>query len=211
VKVPLRKHLAGVEAFARDFATRVQLPLDRVSDLALAGAWHDAGKADPRFQVMLHGGSRFLADVAEEPLAKSSTPANDRVARQAAWRASGYPRGARHELASVALMLTSKRIRESAKDLDLVLHLVASHHGWCRPLAPVVEDPSPVDVPFEKEGEQLRVSSVTHLERLDSGVSERFWTLVRRYGWFGLAWMEAILRLADHRRSEAEQMEEADE
>jgi CRISPR-associated endonuclease/helicase Cas3 len=205
VNVRLRTHLAGVEELARDFATRAQLPADRVADLALAGAWHDAGKVDPRFQVMLHGGSRFLAEVAEEPLAKSSMPANDRIARQAAQRASGYPRGARHELASVALMLASRRIREGAKDLDLVLHLVASHHGWCRPLAPVVAEPSPVEMAFEKDGERLVVSSATQLERLDSGVSERFWALVRRYGWFGLAWMEAILRLADHRRSELEQ------
>lgn len=205
VEVPLRTHLAGVEQLARDFAQRAQLPADRVTDLAVAGAWHDAGKMDPRFQVMLHGGSRFLAEVAEEPLAKSAMPANDRIARQAAQRASGYPRGARHELASVALMMAGRKLQEGAKDFDLVLHLVASHHGWCRPLAPVVVDPSPVEVAFEKEGEQLAVSSATHLERLDSGVSERFWLLVRRYGWFGLAWMEAILRLADHRRSEIEQ------
>jgi CRISPR-associated endonuclease/helicase Cas3 len=90
-------------------------------------------------------------------------------------------------------------------DVDLVLHLVCSHHGWCRPLAPVVFDRTPVDVEFEGGTARLRARSDHGLERLDSGIGDRFFRLVRRYGWFGLAWLEAIVRLADHRRSEWEQ------
>jgi CRISPR-associated endonuclease/helicase Cas3 len=204
VDVTLSRHLAGVRDFARGFARALALDTDLGADVELAGWLHDLGKADPRFQLMLHGGDPVAEAVADELLAKSKVALRSRAARERLQNTTRYPRGARHELMSVALIEHSEAIRARAKDWELVLHLVASHHGYCRPFAPPVLDPDPRDVTVELDGVRLEASSDHRLIRVDSLVAERFWVLVERYGFWGLAWLEAIVRLADHRESEKE-------
>ncbi len=211
VEVTLTDHMVGVEKWAARFARQCGLPDSVAADVALAARWHDAGKADLRFQRMLRGTTAFRAHRDAPPLAKSGIVLDDVAARKRAREHSGYPRGGRHELASVALLEAHGALLDQAADRDLLLHLVASHHGWCRPFAPCVSDREPVELALDIEGELVRVSSDHRLDRLDSGVPDRFWRLTERYGWFGLAWLETLLRLADHRRSKEEQRDEGSE
>lgn len=205
IVVPLTKHLAGVADFARAFAHACALPELLVSDIALAASLHDLGKADPRFQSMLRGGAPSCATGSLDGLLAKSNGAQDRHARDRARQRSGYPEGGRHELLSLKLAESSAEVKARANDHDLVLHLIASHHGRCRPFAPVVADAQGCELAIENGTHTYRHGGPTAAERIDSGVSERFWRLVRKYGWWGLAYLEAIHMLADHRRSEFEE------
>lgn len=205
-KVPLAKHLADAADFARAYAGGCGLPESLVSDIALAASLHDLGKADPRFQSMLRGGAPIFPSESLAGLLAKSNGAQDRRARDRARRRSGYPEGGRHELLSLRLAESSPEVAAQANDIDLVLHLIASHHGRCRPFAPVVEDPRGCELVLEDGTHTWRHAGPTATECISSGVSERFWRLVRKYGWWGLAYFEAIHILADHRCSEHEEV-----
>ncbi len=201
VEVTLEDHSATVRRTAARLADLCLPPAMRPA-VELAATWHDAGKLDERFQLLLHQGDEVAAAAALAPLAKSAVIPASPVRRRAIREASGLPREFRHEMLSVQLAERFATLPEDDRLAELVLHLIASHHGHARPFTPVAPDPSPPAVSGVLSGREIVLEANTRVaavppHRLDSGVSDRFWRLVRRYGWWGLAYLEAILRLAD--------------
>jgi CRISPR-associated endonuclease/helicase Cas3 len=200
-EVTLDDHTASVRRAAVKLAQRCLPPALRLP-VVEAAAWHDAGKLDRRFQVMLHQGDEVAEASAPAPLAKSAVIPASPARRRAIREASGLPENFRHELLSEQLARRFAPLPGDGQLADLLLHLVASHHGHARPLAPVSADPSPPPVLARFGGVDVRLEASSRVaepppHRLDSGLAERFWRLTRRYGWWGLAYLEAIVRLSD--------------
>ena len=204
----LQQHSGDVERQAADFAKTAGLPAERIADLKLAGFLHDAGKADPRFQAWLHYGDPLGPDLDEENvLAKSGRPLPP-VARAA----SGLPDKWRHEALSVRLAPCVARFNE-AQDPELVLWLIGTHHGYGRPFFPHCDAadgklPVAIGLPSKLPPEPGPQSLAYDLDGLDWPAL--FVRLKARYGVWELARMEAVLRLADHRASEARARENAE-
>lgn len=205
-RILLADHSKGVEHFAGSFAERAGLPSEIVEDIALAGYLHDAGKAHPEFKRLLYGGDE-LATLAGPDLAKSARLPESPAAWKEAQRQANLPQRARHEVASICFAEAHPALM-NANDRDLVLWLIGTHHGYGRPFfdPPEREWPRKGET-FESDlGDGLIVAkparSLAELTGVWLELADR---LARHYGAWGLARLEAILRLADHRRSEAEQ------
>lgn len=202
--ISLKDHTQHV----RDEAIRTvrALPFEELEQVyCQAAEWHDLGKADERFQAMLRRTDRtdawLLTGLDTALLAKSDGLPQTPQQRQQARERAGLPEGFRHEMLSVQIVEQTGIKNQASDHLDLILHLIASHHGCARPFAPVVID---------EEHPEVTVNDVTLTSpqrkgcpphRIDSGIAERFWDLTRRYGWWGLAYLEAVLRLADQQAS----------
>jgi CRISPR-associated endonuclease/helicase Cas3 len=202
----LEEHTAGVASRVREFARGCGLDDRLVLVLERAAQLHDLGKADHRFQAMLYGDE--VAAAAGGILAKSGMDREDQRAFREAWRLSRLPKGFRHEFVSVALIRGHQEalLRDLAvKERELVEYLVGTHHGRGRAFAPVVSERDPEPVALEWEGTRLSTSPDHRLWRLGSGWTDLFWRLVRRYGYWGLAYLEAVLVLADQARSRDEE------
>lgn len=134
---------------------------------------HDAGKAEPRMQSLLHGSP---LKAAEGPvLAKSAQRTRDQ--QLAAWRASAVPKGFRHEFASLDF--------ETPAD-GLVKHLTATHHGFGRPWLPACQDTFAAGASY--------ATLASHW--LNDWAAQ-----LQTHGPWGLARMEWLLRAADARAS----------
>ena len=186
----LREHLGSVGETAHQIASRIGLPAEVVSAMGRAGAYHDIGKADARFQRWLdpHGQYREL-------LAKSGD-----AVTEGARSAAGWPRGGRHEAISGKLL---QRFLDEAPGAwaatDLILHLVLSHHGYGRPLVPPASSPDTPLVVASVEGTTVRTPG--DLTSIDWEQPRRFRELCRGFGYWGLALLETVVRQSDHAAS----------
>lgn len=165
----LDEHQAWAEERARSLAQALGLDGELADALAVAACLHDEGKRALRWQ-------RAFRAPKDGVYAKTEGPIDYRLL-------DGY----RHELGSLLRIENDERIRKlSEEHRDLVLHLIAAHHGFARPVIGTngCED-SPPSV----------------LEEKAAAIALRFARLQARWGPWELAWWEALLRAADQQAS----------
>lgn len=197
----LDAHAKAVAERAADFVARSGLPGPVAAAVVLAARAHDHGKGDPRFQTFFRGGvPAFLG----APIAKSVFGTADVQAGRAARAAAGLPGGLRHEIASVAMLADAVAAGGIADmpdevDLELALHLVATHHGLGRPVPALPSASGSAPREFAVRAAGIAGSACGDaLEGWEDGAwLRRFLAVVDRYGPWGSAYLEALLMLAD--------------
>ncbi len=178
--VLLADHQRAVAERARRFATDLRLSPELVMALEEAGLHHDDGKTDATFQSVLAGGDPALRHLV---LAKSGDPSAQQTQRRrggSAWR---------HEQLSA---VHAWRALQASPQRDLVVRLVGTSHGRGRPFFPsgstsLLGGRYPGDVAADADA----------LFQTGAGWAEVLNDTDRRYGAWGTAFLEAVLRAAD--------------
>ena len=180
--VRLDVHSADVERHALEITGRLQEQLSPGlrRAIVLAAKHHDDGKNRRIWQ-------RSIGNPDAEPLyAKSGHGMR-------ALELTAY----RHELGSIIDAERCLSAELEPEELELALHLIAAHHGRARPHFPEPELFDP-----EVRGVDVREQGIR--------VMQRFAHLQRRFGRWGLAYLESLVRAADYAASASpSRMEEA--
>jgi CRISPR-associated endonuclease/helicase Cas3 len=169
----LAPHLLVAEEFASAMVTKLSLREPEASAIVWAAKWHDLGKRRRMWQ-------QSVGNFDETKVLAKSKSGGQRVC-------TNY----RHELGSLIDALESSNFGNLAPGAqDLLLHLIAAHHGRARPHFPPEElfDPG---------------STAERAVEVGSEAPRRFARLQRRYGRWGLAYLESLLRAADALASES--------
>lgn len=177
----LDSHLKNVATFAREFAKSLKLEPDEATALEIAGRFHDLGKARQLWQ-------RSIGNTDSTAWLAKSGPGMNPI------RMGTY----RHEFGSLINAEEQPDFKQLPEPIrDLVLHLVTAHHGRGRPHIPENEiyDPD---------------YSLTLARKAAAKVPHRFERLQRRYGRWGLAYLESLLRAADHAVSAGRNLQQPD-
>lgn len=174
----LSEHQAWTAREAEALAQRLGLPEHFARILGIAARLHDEGKQATRWQEAFNA-ARAAKELDQlGPFAKTRGPVN-----------VGVLDGYRHEFGSLFHAERDEEVASLAPaDRDLVLHLIAAHHGYARPYISVdgCDDAPP-----------------SALEARAREVALRFFRLQKEWGPWGLAWWEALLRSADQLASRA--------
>jgi CRISPR-associated endonuclease/helicase Cas3 len=170
----LAPHLNDARDAAAGFVSRLHhLDGELRDSVVLAARFHDLGKNRERWQRGI-GNQNYP----QEAWAKSGR-------RRLLVERSPY----RHEFGSVLDVKKQAEFeRISAEAQKLVLHLIAAHHGRARPHFTA-------DEAFDDE--RIDVSDADAIE-----APRRFAELQRKYGRWGLAYLESLVRAADYAASE---------
>lgn len=172
----LTEHQQWTAERAKAIGEQHGLPQDCIAMLATAARLHDEGKRARNWQRAFCAERDAKKFNIEGPLAKTRGPINQSVL-------GGY----RHEFGSLPYAKADEEFKTLSPELqDLALHLVAAHHGFARPVIAIdgCEDAPP-----------------TMLAERAREVALRYARLQKRWGPWGLAWWEALLRAADAQAS----------
>ena len=199
----LEAHAAAVERWVRRFAEVLRLDKAQAEALELAARHHDDGKRDPRFQEFLRSVAGGEAATIADDLAKSGVRAS-RGAERRLRQAANLPNHWRHEVLSAQLYAQRATAGAEAREVhDLALWLIGTHHGQGRPHFRHRDRWD--GIARQVGGETLGAAPGPHQLDFDwhgDAWADLFECLKRRHGFWGLAYLEAVLRLADHRASE---------
>lgn len=184
VAVMLRDHRADVARACESLGQMVSTDPSVHETLRLAGLYHDDGKAHELFQKYLRVGKKRRHD---EPVwAKSPS--------KVSWypkTAAGLPPEWRHEQLSAAIAV---RDLDGDPLRDVVAVLAGLSHGYGRTLFPH-------GYRSLVGGDQFAESSSEDIFT-DGTWDEMLHRCTKKYGPWGLAWLEALVRAADHHVSE---------
>lgn len=171
-------HTQDVVCRASEIVEALNLPDELKSAVILAAELHDLGKQREIWQRSI--GNPNPADWRAKPGKPVDGP------RWKSRRLGDY----RHELGSLLDLLDgvgehAARLQGLDEEMrDVVLHLIAAHHGYARPHFPL----SAYD--HERYNTQQN-------EQVAHEAKQRYARMQRRYGRWGLAYLESLLRAAD--------------
>jgi CRISPR-associated endonuclease/helicase Cas3 len=174
----LQLHLQKSERLATALAAKLLSGPDEARAVVLAAKWHDLGKRRSVWQRSIGNSGPNV------PLAKSANKPWVEIADY------------RHEFGSLLDIADDPEFRALTPEVrDLVLHFIASHHGRARPHFPANEVFDPEYL------EQYALETACEVPR-------RYAQLQRKYGRWGLAYLESLVRVADALASENNDSEE---